>query len=154
MANAKKPDSSRGFTLIELMLVVIIIGIIAAIAVPRMAGRQRKAKDITTQASIRSVCAALDSFELDVGRFPSTEEGLQALIERPLSLAPEDEWNGPYFREIPLDSWKRPFIYKYPGENSVDYDLISRGADGQEGTSDDITNYRQKDEAGQRIHTR
>lgn len=134
----------EGFTLIELMMVVIIIGIIAAIAVPRMAGRQKRAKMVAAQATIKSVSTALDSFELDVGRFPDTEEGLLALLERPPALAPEDEWSGPYMRDIPLDPWNREFIYKYPGEYSVDYDLVSRGPDGKEATEDDVTSYRRR----------
>ena len=138
----KSRDS--GFTLIELMLVVIIIGIIAAIAVPRMTGRTERARLAAAKATINSLSAALDSFELDVGRFPSSEEGLDALIERPSALTTESQWNGPYMREIPFDSWNRPFIYKYPGENSVDFDLVSLGHDGQEATEDDVTNFRKK----------
>ncbi len=130
-----------GFTLIELMLVVIIIGIIAAIAVPRMAGRTEKARVAAAKQTIASLSAALDAFELSVGRFPTTEEGLVSLVERPPSLMTEDQWDGPYMREIPLDPWNRPFVYRYPGEHSVDYDIVSLGRDGQEGTEDDITNY-------------
>ena len=134
-----------GFTMIELMLVVMIIGIIVAIAVPRMAGRQKRAKVVAASASINSTSTALDAFELDVGRFPSTEEGLQALVARPSTLTPEDEWNGPYMRELPLDPWKRLLIYTYPGDRSVDYDLISMGPDGEEGTEDDVTNFRKEE---------
>jgi general secretion pathway protein G len=133
-----------GFTLIELMLVVIIIGVIAAIAIPRMTGKTEQARRVATKQSIQSMCAALDQFELNVGQFPSTEEGLEALVERPASLDEESGWNGPYIREIPLDAWNRPLTYRYPGELSVDYDLISAGHDGEEGTEDDITNMRQR----------
>jgi general secretion pathway protein G len=131
-----------GFTLVELMLVVVIIGVIAAIVVPRLAGRTERAKLAAARQNIASISATLDTFELDVGRFPNTDEGLLALIERPPALAPEDEWNGPYLREVPLDPWNREFIYKYPGEMSVDFDLISTGRDGEEGTEDDVTNVR------------
>lgn len=123
------------------MLVVIIIGIIAAIAVPRMTGRTEKARIAAAKQTITSLSAALDSFELSVGRFPSTEEGLESLIEKPTSLTEEDQWDGPYMRQIPLDPWNRPFVYRYPGEHSIDYDLVSLGRDGEEGTEDDITNY-------------
>lgn len=132
---------ARGFTLIELMLVVIIIGIIATIAVPRLAGRTEKARIAAGRQTIASLSAALDAFELSVGRFPTTEEGLTGLIEKPPSLSSEDEWDGPYMREIPADPWNRPYVYTYPGEQSIDYDLISLGRDGQEGSDDDITNY-------------
>jgi general secretion pathway protein G len=135
-----------GFTLIELMLVVIIIGIIVSIAVPRMAGRTERARIVAARASISALTAALDALEIDVGRFPTTEEGLPALVVRPSSLPPEATWNGPYMREIPLDPWNRPLVYKYPGDLGVDYDLVSLGADGQAGTGDDISNYRKRDE--------
>lgn len=148
------PRSRGGFTLVELMLVVIIIGVIVAIALPRMAGRQKQAKITAAQATIRSVCVSLDAFELDVGHFPSTEEGLAALLSRPASLTPEGGWNGPYLRETALDPWKRPLIYRYPGEISVDYDLISVGPDGEEGTEDDVANVRKAGEEGAGFHTR
>ena len=112
----RKARSKDGFTLIELMLVVIII---------------------------ESITVALESFEMDLGHFPTTEEGIAALVERPASVTSEDEWHGPYLKEIPLDPWRREFIYKYPGERAVDFDLISPGPDSEEGTGDDITNYRQ-----------
>jgi general secretion pathway protein G len=137
---------NRGFTLIELMLVVIIIGIIVSIAVPRMAGRTERARIVAARASISALTAALDAFEIDVGRFPTTEEGLQALVMRPSSLPPEVTWTGPYMREVPFDPWNRPFAYKYPGDLGVDYDLVSIGMDGQAGTGDDISNYRKRDE--------
>lgn len=152
------PDRTRsvssckgGFTLIELMLVVIIIGVIVAIAVPRMAGRQEQAKVVAAEATLKSVSVALDAFELDVGRFPTSEEGLGALIARPASLAPEEVWNGPYLRELPDDPWRRAFVYTCPAERGVDYDLISPGPDGKQDTDDDITNV-PKDRRG--LHAR
>jgi general secretion pathway protein G len=129
-----------GFTLIELMLVVIIIGVIVAIAVPRMAGRQEQAKVVAAGATLKSVSVALDAFELDAGRFPTTEEGLSALTGRPASLAPEETWNGPYLRELPTDPWHRAFLYTCPAERGIDYDLVSPGPDGKEDTEDDVTN--------------
>lgn len=137
----KNQRDESGFTLIELMLVVMIIAIIAAIAVPRVAGNTEKAKIVATQQTISSLESALDTFELGVGRFPTNEEGLESLVEKPTGLSDEDAWAGPYMREIPRDGWNREVIYKYPGER-IDYDLISLGSDGQEGTDDDITNFR------------
>lgn len=137
---------SRGFTLIELMLVVIIIGIIAAIAVPRMTGRTERARTAAAKQGIAALTTALDGFELSVGRFPSTEEGLNVLIERPAGLTDEDGWDGPYMREIPFDPWNRPYEYRYPGQESIDFDLISVGRDGQKGTDDDVTNFTRREE--------
>jgi len=144
------PSVSRrqaGFTLIELMLVVIIIGVIVAIAVPRMAGRQEQAKTVAAEATLKSVSVALDAFELDVGRFPTTEEGLNSLIGRPASLAPEETWNGPYLRELPEDPWHRAFVYTCPAERGIDYDLVSPGPDGKQDSEDDVTNF-PKDKSG------
>lgn len=135
----------NGFTLIELMLVVVIIGILVSIVVPKLTGRTKRARNTAAQMGIQNVSTSLDAFELDLGRYPTTEEGLDALIHRPASLAPEDEWNGPYLKELPLDPWKRPLVYRYPGENTVDFDLVSLGPDGQEGSADDIANYRKAD---------
>ncbi len=138
------PAGGAGFTLIELMVVVIIIGIIAAIAVPRMVGRTEKARLAAAKQEINSLSGSLDIFEMAVGRFPTNEEGIEALLERPPSLTPEDGWEGPYIREVPLDPWNRLYVYTYPGENSVDFDLISVGRDGEPGTEDDVTNFRKE----------
>ncbi len=135
------PSGRQGFTLVELMLVVIIIGILVAVVVPRVAGRSQQARDSATRATLATVSTGLDSFELDVGRFPSSDEGLGALMAKPASLPEEADWRGPYLRKQPLDAWSQGLIYRYPGEDAVDFDLISLGADGEEGTEDDITNF-------------
>lgn len=134
-----------GFTLIELMLVVVIIGILAAVVVPRLVGKTERARVATTNMTIQNTATALESFELEYGHFPSSEEGLEALITRPASIPADAEWTGPFLKEFPLDAWKRPLAYRCPPERGVDYDLYSPGADGQEGTADDIVNHRKRE---------
>ncbi len=120
----------RGFTLIEIMIVVIIIGLLAGLVGPRLFGKLTQAKQKSAKAQIELFGTALDAFRLDVGRYPTTEEGLKALREKPSGL---DAWKGPYLpKEIPLDPWGKPYIYKSPGEHG-EYDLFSYGLDGVEG---------------------
>lgn len=130
----------RAFTFIEIMLVVLIIGILMAVVVPRMVGQTKGAKIKAATASIRNIGVALGAFEVRAGRFPTTQEGLQALITKPSELS-EDEWDGPYLQETPKDPWGQEFIFKSPGEVSQDYDLISKGPDKQENSSDDLANF-------------
>lgn len=133
--------SPRAFTLIEIMLVVVIIGILAAVIGPRLSGQSDKAKIQSTKASMKGVDTALGMFEVRASRYPTTEEGLEALITKPNDLS-EDEWDGPYIKDgqLPVDGYRREFIYRSPGESGREYDLVSKGKDGQEGTKDDITN--------------
>jgi general secretion pathway protein G len=133
-----------GFTLIELMLVVIIIGVLAAMALPRFAGRSEQARvSVTRTDIIANIAVALDLYELDNGRYPSTEQGLAALRTKP-TLSPEPRnWNGPYLKRSPVDPWGNPYQYKYPStRSSVDYELYSFGADGAE-SGDDIGNWQE-----------
>lgn len=137
--------SLTGFTLIELMLVVIIIGILVAMVVPRIAGRSEQARRAAAAADIESNLAiALDLYELDNGNYPTTEQNLGALITAPTSSPVPENWNGPYLkkRKIPNDPWGRPYKYTSPGtHNTEDYDLFSFGPDGVEGGGDDVTNW-------------
>jgi general secretion pathway protein G len=132
-----------GFTLIELLLVLVILTVLAAVVVPKLAGRPEQARQAAARADITSIETALDTYEIDAGRFPSTEEGLGALIQRPSSAR---TWNGPYIkRGMPKDPWGNLYVYRYPGQhNPGGYDLLSFGSDGHEGGTDDIDNWSQQ----------
>ncbi len=130
---------TEGFTLIELMLVVIIIGALVAMVLPRFVGRGEQAKVAAARADIQAnISTALKLYELDNGNFPSSEEGLNALLSRPSSAS---NWNGPYLEKKPFDPWGREYKYKCPGEHrTADYDLYSLGKDGVE-SADDVKNW-------------
>jgi len=119
-----------GFTLIELLVVVVIIGLLAGLVAPRYFGQVGKSNVNIARAQIDSLGKALDAYRLDVGNYPTTEQGLAALITKPDGV---DRWQGPYLqKQVPMDPWSRPYRYKAPGDHG-DYDLSSYGADGQPG---------------------
>lgn len=132
-----------GFTLIELMIVVIIIAALAAMVIPRLSGRTEQAKIAIAEADINSnIAMALKLYELDNGNFPTTEQGLNALFSKPGSSPAPSNWKGPYLEKKPIDPWKNPYQYKCPGQhNPSTYDLYSLGKDGLEGTEDDVKNW-------------
>jgi len=135
------PGGAGGFTLIELLVVMVILGLLAALVAPRLFGKVGQSKLGAAQAQIELFGTALDAFRLDIGRYPSTAEGLGALLERPAGV---ESWQGPYLRKaVPPDPWGRPYVYKSPGDHG-EYDLISYGGDGQpggEGESQDIVSW-------------
>jgi len=129
----------KGFTLIELMLVVVIIGALVAMVMPRLTGRGEQARSAAASADINAnIATALKLYELDNGNFPSTSEGLSALLSKPSSAR---NWNGPYLERKPLDPWGKEYVYTSPGEHrKSDYDLSSLGKDGVE-SEDDVKNW-------------
>lgn len=135
---------SRGFTLIELMVVVVIIGLLAAVVVPRVVGRGEEAKIAAARLQIKEIEAALDLYRLDNGFYPTTEQGLKALVERPTTEPIPRNWReGGYMKKVPVDPWGNPFVYRSPGDHG-EYDLFSMGADGREGgegSGKDITSW-------------
>lgn len=131
----------RGFTLIELLVVVVIIGLLAGLVAPRYFGQVGKSNVNIARAQIDSLGKALDQYRLDVGVYPTTDQGLQALVTKPDGV---DRWQGPYLQKgVPADPWTRAYHYKSPGDHG-EYDLFSYGRDGQAGGTGedvDVTNW-------------
>jgi general secretion pathway protein G len=131
-----------GFTLIELLIVMIILGLLAALVGPRMFGKVGKSKQKAAKAQISLLETALDTYRLDNGSYPTTEQGLAALRVKPEAL---EKWDGPYLpKDIPQDPWGSAYVYTSPGEHG-DYDIVSYGADGSpggEGENTDIVNWK------------
>lgn len=134
--NNPDPARMRGFTLIELMVVVVILGILAAVVVPRVMDRPEQARITATQSNIRAIRSALDMYKLDNHVYPSTDQGLQALVERPGSEPVPPNWTR-YMEKIPDDPWGRPYLYLQPGRHG-DVDVFSPGPNGRSGDEDDI----------------
>ena len=133
--------NQAGFTLVELIVVVIIIGLLAGLVVPQFIRQEEKATAKAAKAQIELFGTALDTYRLDVGRYPTSQEGMAALMQKPGGV---DRWDGPYLRkDLPPDPWGKPYVYKSPGDHGV-YDIISYGADGApggDGNNRDITSW-------------
>ena len=146
MFNNKKRLGSQGFTLIEIMVVLVILGILAGLIVPRIIGRPDEARRMKAKIQIQSLETALQLYKLDTGDYPTTEQGLQALTEAPPTGELAKSWReGGYLEkgQVPLDPWGDDYIYLSTGTNS-DFDIISYGADGTaggEGKNEDINNW-------------
>jgi general secretion pathway protein G len=141
----RRRTNESGITLIEMLVVVTIISLFAALVIPKFFGKVDTARRAATHAQINSFMTALGAYKLDTGNFPPTELGLQALRVKPEN---ELQWAGPYLpQDIPPDPWGRPYLYKYPGEHGDEPDVISLGGDGQpggEGDNADIVSWNNK----------
>jgi general secretion pathway protein G len=143
----RRGSGRLGFTLIEILVVITVIGLLAALVGPRILGRVSEAKSATAKAQVELLSVALDNYRLDNGSYPTTEQGLAALQEKPTRDPAPLNWRGPYLkRSIPADPWGRPYLYRSPGEHDPGgNDLSSLGKDGQpggEGEDADITSWK------------
>jgi general secretion pathway protein G len=142
LAAPKRSEGGRhssAFTLVEMLLVITIIGILAALVIPKMVGRSEQARQAAAHADLSSVKTALDAFEVDNGYYP---KNLQDLLQQPNNAK---NWHGPYLDKVPQDPWGNNYLYYYPGKhNQSSYDLLSIGPDSKEGSEDDIGNWTSK----------
>lgn len=142
LAHQITPTRRSAFTLVELLLVLVILGILAAIVVPKFAGRTEQARLTAAQTQISSFGTALDAFEVDNGYYPKGKAGLMDLVQPPRDA---QNWKGPYLKEVPKDPWNNDYIYEFPGRhNANSYDLSSAGPDAKAGSDDDISNWQKK----------
>jgi len=136
MHNPNKARLQRGFTLIEIMVVVVILGILAALVVPNILGRTGEARITAAKSDLQSVGNALDLYKLDNYNYPSTDQSLQALVKQPSGYPAASNWNpAGYLKKVPLDPWGKQYLYLSPGAEQA-FDLLSFGADGREGGED------------------
>jgi general secretion pathway protein G len=143
MRQIERKRNRSGFTLVEILLVLVILTTLAAIVVPKFSNRSKQAKETAAQTEISNLEVALDAFEVDNGHYPESGDGLKDLVEEPSDA---DNWRGPYMkREVESDPWGEPYNYEYPGKhNKEGYDLWSTGPDKQPGGGDDIINWTEK----------
>ena len=129
----------KGFTLIELLCVLVILAVLAAVVVPKFTNRTEQAKGVAATTDINILDGLIEQFQVDTGRFPTSDEGLGALLTQPANVK---NWQGPYLKKgVPNDPWGNPYVYRYPGAHTQNgFDLFSMGPDGREG-GDDIRNW-------------
>lgn len=145
-AGAARPAPNAGFTLIEIIVVIVVIAVLASLVAPNVFRHVDTARDTSARAQVEMLGAALDAYRLDMGRYPTTQEGLEALLLAP-SGGEAGRWKGPYLRKsaIPQDPWRHAYQYASPGRvNPTGYDLLSYGADGQpggDGDNADVTSW-------------
>ena len=138
MSRRRYSATRSAFSLIELLLVMVILVVLAAVVVPKFTGRSEQAREAAAKTDIARIGLQLDAFEIDTGRFPNNSEGVAALVQAPPNV---QNWRGPYLSAMPKDPWGNPYVYQYPGtNNATSYDLYSMGPDGRAG-NDDITNW-------------
>ena len=141
----KRSRAQAGVTLIEMLVVVTIIALFAAVVGPKLLGKADEAKKVAARQQINQISQTLGMYKLDTGTFPTTEQGLRALREKPGNI---NQWNGPYLQmELPTDPWGKPYAYKFPGEHGDEPDVISYGGDGQPGgtgLNEDIVSWKAK----------
>jgi len=138
-ASSQNGRSEKGFTLIELIVVLVILVLLAAVVAPKVFNKLAKGKDQIAKIQITEIEGAIQLFSFDMGRNPTTAEGLESLVRNPGN---NDSWKGPYLaKALPQDPWGRPYAYLCPGNNG-DFDIFSFGADGTEGNEDDICSWK------------
>jgi len=142
LAERYRHREERGFTLIEMLVVLAILGLLIGLVAPQVMKYLGRARSDAARVQIRNLAGALDLFRLDIHRYPTQQEGLQALVDMPVGMA---NWGGPYLQQkkVPVDPWNRPYIYRIPGEHG-EYDLYTLGADnapGGSGEDQDVTNW-------------
>jgi general secretion pathway protein G len=134
-----KNNRRRAFTLVEMLLVLAILAILAAIVYPNVAGRSQQARETAAKTQIENFTTALNAFEVDNGFFPRGKDGLQALMVKPRDAS---NWRGPYLDKVPADPWGNAYVYECPGKhNPGKFDIMSMGLDGRVGGGDDVCNW-------------
>ena len=132
----RDPGAVSGFSLVELLVVLVILGLLIGLVAPNFMGRAEQTRSEIAKVQIENLHSALKTYRLDVGRYPSTEQGLGSLMQAPAEVA--EYWHGPYLdKELPLDPWRNPYQYRYPADNLQGLALYSLGADGAEGGEGD-----------------
>jgi general secretion pathway protein G len=140
--NKRARGRRAAFTLLEVLMVIVILGILAAVIVPNFLNTGERARLDLTKTQIKSLDSQLETFRMHCGRYPTTDEGLAALLTKPADEAVAEKWAGPYLKEAPKDAWSRDLRYESPGNvNETSYDLSSSGPNGNFGDDDDITNW-------------